>query len=305
MNSNDKKFNEMKLKYKEHQMSERQVIQMKEKINQAKKENRRKEKTHLYKNIGATAAVAAAIITILPNTSPAIAYAMNQIPILSKWVTVVTFRDYQYSDDQNSANINVPEIALSTDTTDNTAENNSIVSEQMKKTTDEINLEIQTITNQLIKEFEENKQNEDGYQNMTVTSELLATTDQYFTLKLICFQSAGSGAEWDYYYTIDLSSGKRLQLTDLFNENSNYIDIISENIKEQMKSQMAVDENISYWIDSDVPEWDFQSITDETSFYLNENNDIVICFNEGDVAPMYMGCVEFVIPNDLLSSIRK
>ena len=52
-------------------------------------------------------------------------------------------------------------------------------------------------------------------------------------------------------------------------------------------------------------EWDFQSITDDTSFYLNQNGEVVICFNEGDVAPMYMSCVEFVIPNEVLADVRK
>lgn len=31
----------------------------------------------------------------------------------------------------------------------------------------------------------------------------------------------------------------------------------------------------------------------------------MICFNEGDVAPMYRGCVEFVIPNEVLADVRK
>ena len=46
-------------------------------------------------------------------------------------------------------------------------------------------------------------------------------------------------------------------------------------------------------------------ITEETSFYLNEDNHVVIAFNEGDVAPMYMGAVEFVIPSEVLEDIRK
>ncbi len=78
---------------------------------------------------------------------------------------------------------------------------------------------------------------------------------------------------------------------------------INESITAQMKSQMASDENIVYWIDSDIPEWNFKTISDETGFYLNENEELVICFNEGDVAPMYMGCVEFVIPKEALASI--
>lgn len=46
-------------------------------------------------------------------------------------------------------------------------------------------------------------------------------------------------------------------------------------------------------------------IEDGTSFYLNQNNEVVVCFNEGDVAPMSMGCPEFVIPNEVLAGIRK
>ena len=35
------------------------------------------------------------------------------------------------------------------------------------------------------------------------------------------------------------------------------------------------------------------------------DNEVVVCFNEGDVAPMSMGCPEFVIPNEVLAGIRK
>ena len=149
-------------------------------------------------------------------------------------------------------------------------------------------------------------QYEEGYQDMMVKSEVIATTERYFTLKLICYQGAGSGAEWDYFYTIDLENGERLQLADLFTEESDYITPISENIKEQMRAQMKADENVHYWVDeTEIPEWNFKEITDETGFYLNEKDEIVICFNEGDVAPMYMGCVEFVIPKEVVADIRK
>ena len=302
MENKEERFNQMKQEYKEHEMSERQVLEMKKKIEQAKKENRKNQNSHVWRNIAATAAAFVVLVTVLPNTSQSVAYAMSRIPLLSNWVEVVTFRDYQYSDDHNTADIQVPEIALNTESSEQT---DTAVSNQTKKTADEINAEIKTITDQLISEFEENKQNEEGYQDMTVKSEVLATTDQYFTLKLICYLSAGSSAEWDYYYTIDLSTGERLLLADLFKDGSDYIGKISDNIKEQMKSQMDADENVTYWLDSDMPEWDFQSITDDTSFYLNQNGEVVICFNEGDVAPMYMGCVEFVIPNEVLADIRK
>lgn len=39
--------------------------------------------------------------------------------------------------------------------------------------------------------------------------------------------------------------------------------------------------------------------------YLDSDGHLVICFNEGDVAPMYMGCVQFVIPDEVVADIRK
>ena len=305
MESNEKKWNAMKEEYRNHNMSEKQVLEMKEKIEKAKKENRKKETSRIWKSVIAAAAGIAIVLAVLPNTSPTVAYAMSRVPLLSKFVEVVTFRDYQYSDDRNNADITVPEVTLSTELAEDTEGSDASVSSEAKKSTDEINSEIQSITNELIQEFEDNQKSEAGYQDMTVTSEVLATTDRYFTLKLICFQSAGSGAETDYYYTIDLDTGKRLALSDLFQDGSDYITPISDNIKKQMKAQMAADENTIYWLDSDMPEWDFKSISEDTAFYLNENNELVICFNEGDVGPMSMGCVQFVIPNEVIASIRK
>lgn len=311
MSNREERWKEMKQEYKEHTMSEEQVKKMKETIEKAKKEKRKEKRGHVGRNIVAAAAAVAVIITVLPNTSANVAYAMSRIPLLSKWVEVVTFRDYQYEDDRNTADITVPEIVtqLSTEeaeSTDTTEKEDLQKQEKIKKTAEEINAEIQTITDELIQEFEENLQYEEGYQDMMVKSEVIATTERYFTLKLICYQGAGSGAEWDYFYTIDLETGERLQLADLFTEESDYITPISENIKEQMRAQMKADENVYYWVDdTDIPELNFQKITDETGFYLNEKDEVVICFNEGDVAPMYMGCVEFVIPKEIVADIRK
>lgn len=271
-----------------------------------KKENNEKKHKIILKTISAAAAVTALFI-LLPNTSKDIAYAMSNIPIVGRLVDVVTFRDYQYQSERNTADITVPELTATENSTDK-SDYSSASTEQsssLKKTTEEINQEIKEITDNIIAEFEENLKYEEGYQDVIVKSEVLNTTENYFTLKLICYQGSGSGAEWDYFYTIDLSTGERIQLADLFVDGADYITPISENIKKQMKEQMDADENVAYWLDNkDIPEWNFKQITDDTLFYLNENNNIVISFNEGDVAPMYMGCVEFEIPAEVCAEIR-
>lgn len=286
--------------YEKQQMTKEQVEQLYQTIREAKNMNQRKKNQgSIAKFAAAAAVVVVGIFIILPNTSGTIAHAMEQIPILGQLVKVVTFRDYEYEGERNMADIEVPEIKPEEQLEDSTLQ------ETIDRTAAEINAEIQAITDDLIAEFEKNLDEEMGYQDVVVTSEVLATTPDYFTLKLICYQGAGSGYQWNYFYTIDLNTGERLQLKDIFKEGADYITPISENIKLQMQERMDADENVYYWLNDEIEEWNFKAITDETSFYLNEKDNVVIGFNEGDVAPMYMGTVEFEIPAEVLEGIRK
>ena len=298
------KLENMKNDYAKMQMTGDQVERMKERMMDAKNEKRQTKKNRAMKSIAAAAA-AIAVFVALPNVSADVAYAMSNIPILGKLVDVVTFRDYKYEDERHSADVEVPELVVDkTEMIPGGTE--SQVQENLQKTTDEINAEIQKLTDQIVSEFEADLAQEEGYQDVIVKHEILNTTEDYFTLKLTHYQGAGSGAQWDYYYTIDLKTGERLALKDLFTEGADYITPISENIKEQMRAQVAADENKMYWLENgEVPEWNFKSITDDTSFYVNENGNIVISFNEGDVAPMYMGVVTFEIPTTVVADIRK
>ena len=287
----------LRKEYEKHQMTDAQVKQLHRTIKEAGK--MKEKRTGGIRFAVAAAAVVAGLFVILPNTSGTIAHAMEQIPIIGQLVKVVTFRDYEYESDRNMADIEVPEIKPEEQLEDSTLQEN------IDRTTAEINAEIQSITDELIAEFEKNLDEEMGYQDVVVKSEVLATTPEYFTLKLICYQGAGSGYQWNYFYTIDLNTGERLQLKDIFEEGADYITPISENIKVQMQERMDADESVYYWLNDEIEEWNFKAITDETSFYLNERGNVVIGFNEGDVAPMYMGTVEFEIPADVLEGIRK
>ena len=280
-------------------MSEEQLSRLKMKMEEAKCENRKERRIARITRSAATAAALVIAFITLPNLSPTIAYAMEQMPILGQFVKVVTFRNYEYEDEQHKAEVVIPEIVI----------DDQIPVEQLQSvlenTTNEMNAEIQKISKELLVEFVNHIRDELGYKELIVKSEVVTTTQDYFTLKLSCYQSEASGYEWDYFYTIDLTSGKKLELKDIFVDGVDYITPISENIKEQMRSQMEKDENISYWLDDEMEELNFNEITEETDFYINQNNDVVICFNEGDVAPMYMGMIEFEIPAEVLKEIRK
>ena len=290
--------------YLEPRMSEEQLNRLKLKMEEAKRENRKDRNRTRVTRLAATAAALVIAFIALPNMSPQIAYAMEKIPVIGQFVKVVTFRDYEYEDEQHRADVEIPELVVETEPQEAQPQE-AQPEEILENTTDEINAEIQELTNELLNEFTNHMREELGYKELIVKSEVLVTTQEYFTLKLSCYQGEASGYAWNYFYTIDLISGERLQLKDIFVEGADYINPISENIKEQMRNRMAQDENVYYWLDDEIEELNFKAISEETSFYINEKDNVVISFDQGEVAAMYLGVVEFEISPDVLDDIRK
>ena len=69
---------------------------------------------------------------------------------------------------------------------------------------------------------------------------------------------------------------------------------------------MQKDDSIVYWLnDTEIPDSNFQSIKDDQNFYFNKDGQLVISFDEYEVAPGYMGAVEFTIPDSVLAGIRR
>ena len=304
---NDKNFIELseegakslRGEYLAPQMSSEQLNRLKMKIEEAKRENRKDRNRIRVTRLAATAAALVIAFISLPNMSPTIAYAMEKIPVIGQFVKVVTFRDYEYEDEQHRADVEIPELVVEVESQEVRPETS------LENTIDEIDAEIREITNELLNEFGNHMREELGYKELIVKSEVLLTTQEYFTLKLSCYQGEASGYTGNYFYTIDLASGKCLQLKEIFAEDTDYINLISENIKEQMRNRMVQDENVYYWLNDEIDELNFKTITEETSFYINEKNNVVISFNQGEVAPMYIGVVEFEIPAEVLDDIRK
>ena len=278
-----------KKEYDNIKVPEEMREKLEQSINRAKKEKKRMKQLTLYKTFGSMAAVLA-IVLILPNTSQTAAAAMQQIPLLGNLFKVVTVRDYQVNEERNNADVKVPQVEV--DTADDNADSDTVA--QAKASADAINFDINEETNKLIEEFKESLKNEEGYQSLYIDSNVKLDTDNLFSLELILYQGAGSGYEQHKHYTVDKKTGKELSLKDLCGDD--YIDTISEEIKTQMREQMAADETVQYWLDDpEVEEWNFDKIAEDQDFYVNEDGHIVVCFNEYDVAPGSMGCVEFIL----------
>ena len=303
----------------EKEREEEQVIKDMEKRRE-KQETVRREKTEAKKKsvirfrIAATVAAAAAVIIILPNTGAGVAHAMGSLPVVGKLFQAVTFRDYQYESDRFDADVEVPQIVVddmteeATKTEENISENpdKEELSGELQETVEQINFDIEKVTNQLIEEFQASADLGESYGSLEIHHETVTDNDRYFTLKLSIYQGAGSGFESYKFYTIDKKSGKQIMVGDLFREDSNYNEVLSENIKSQMREKMAEDENNMYWVDyDDIPDWNFERLKEDQNFYFDEEENLVISFDEYEVAPGYMGAQEFTVEREVFEGILK
>lgn len=249
-----------------------------------------KSRKRMGKTIGWAAAAAAFMLVIVPNTSAEAAYAMEQIPILGDVIRAVTIRNYQYEDENFAADIE--EVRLE--------------NVKMEGSIQTINESIEEMTDRLIARFEEQVKQGEGHSGIYAGHEVVTDTDTWFTLRINVTEIEASGFQYQYYYHIDKTTGEIASLKDLFKEGADYITPISENIKEQMREQMQADESKVYWVDSkEEMGHQFESVKADQNFYVNQDGQIVICFDEYEVAPGYMGLVEFTVDEEAVAAVRK
>lgn len=227
----------------------------------------------------AAAAAALALFVAVPNVSPAAAAAMGEIPVLGAVVRVVTFRDYQYDDGHNTADVHVPELGGS-------------------DAADEVNDQVQAFTDQLIAQFQADcEATGEGYQGLDVTSSVVTDSDTWFTLRIDATKTQASGYNFTRFYHIDKATGETVTLSDLFRPDADYVSVLSAGVLRQMEEQMAADASLSYLTD------EFTAIDPEQSFYWNAEGDLVLVFDEYTVAAGYMGMAAFTIPRDVYSTL--
>lgn len=264
---------------------------MEQAIERAKLEKARRRKMKTIKGFGIGLAASLSLFVIVPNVSSTAAMAMNKLPIIGELVEVVTFGRYHFEDENHIANVKIPQI----DSTQNTGTG-----------IEKVNKSVEEYTAMLIKEFEQQMEaNKEGHSGLDISYEVVTDTEAWFTLKIDVLETMASAAQSAKYYHIDKTTGEVVTLKDIFKEDANYVTLLSETIKTQMKERMEADNNMLYFLNGENFETDFKQIKAEQNFYFDISGDLVIVFDEYEVAPGYMGSQEFTIPHNILASILK
>ena len=250
-------------------------------------EKKMKRKNIINKSVIA-AAVAGVVFVGSINLSSEISYALSEVPVLGSIVRVLTFKTFELKDNNFDAQLKTPAIE-GLDSKLEAMLNQKYLDENQK------------LYDDFMKEIDELKKADMDEAHMGIASgyEVKTDTDKLLVIGRYVVNTAGSSSTTIKYDTIDKQNKILITLPSLFKDEA-YIDIISENIKAQMKEQMKDESNV-YWLEDEMMgDENFSNIDKNQSFYITKDNQLVIAFDKYEVAPGYMGNPEFIIPSELL-----
>ncbi|WP_188456473.1 DUF3298 and DUF4163 domain-containing protein [Virgibacillus oceani] len=286
----DKKLKKLKNEYKNTPIPE----DLDKVVQQAIKQNKKKR---LHPNskwfIGLAAAVIIFMVSI--NTSTAVAQSLSKIPVVGSIVEVLTVLEIHVNEDNFNVNVKVPQL--------NNLENKDLETSLNQKYLEE-NKELYQSFSEKMKEM---KKTGNGHLSVDASYNVLTNDDVIFSIKRTVVETQASAYTTNKFDTVDKQKQIMLTLPILF-KNDHYINAISEIIKEQMREQMKNDPGVIYWLSNagneELPAEElFNQIDANQNFYINDQHKLVIAFNEYEVAPGYMGAVEFVIPTEKIENL--
>ncbi|HBF0727719.1 TPA: DUF3298 domain-containing protein [Clostridioides difficile] len=245
----------------------------------------------LKKSIFKIAIFSICLLVSLVDINPIFAGSSFNETSNSDTIKVLNAKSINFKQDNYEVNVSIPKIKGLKDKTLENKLNNEFLQDGKK----------------IYSEFQNKMKKEDnkGHRYLNVIHNVKNNSKDFLSIEVTKEEIEASSSITKKHYTVDKNRGILLNLP-IFFKDSRYIKAISDNIKEQMRNQIKKDDTKSYFIDQDKdsPVKDFESINKYQDFYFNKNGNLVISFDEYEVAPGYMGAVEFVIPNKVIKRLR-
>lgn len=289
---NEKKIYQLKKEYMSIPIPTELEFKVMKSLEEGKKAMNKKIYIRRLITTAASAAIISTAFTVGINTSEVLAQTLSDIPVLGRIVRVLTFKEYKFNEKTYDINIETPAIE-------------GLENKDLQKTLNEKYLkENKELYAQFIDEMKSLEENGGGHMGVASGYVIKTDTDKILSVGRYVVNTVGSSSTTFKYDTIDKENEVLITLPSLFKDES-YVDIISNNIKEQMVEQHNADENKIYWVkgvETELTEL-FDKISKDQAFYISSNGKLVISFDKYEVAPGFMGVIEFEIPTEILKDI--
>ena len=251
-------------------------------------ENNKKDWRRNMKNMKKWYASAAAVglIIVSVNASSTFATSLENIPVIGNIIKIVNFNNYRINKDGMDVSISLPEV--SSDSKDLEYKLNKEFEKEGKEAYKKYEVEVAKLE----------KEGKTTHKSADIWSETIAENDKTASIAIYNTEIEASAATSRKIYNINKEDKTVLTLEGMFG-NNDYVDVLSKNILSQMKERTKKDSNDVYFVDNTF------KIKKDQPFYINNKGELVICFDEYEVAPGSTGLVEFVIPSNIVSKLMK
>lgn len=253
-----------------------------------KLENNKKDWRRNMKNMKKWYASAAAVglIIVSVNASSTFAKSLENIPVIGNIIRVVNFNNYRIDKDGMDVSISLPKV--SSDSKDLEYKLNKEFEKEGKEAYKKYEAEVEKLE----------KEGKTTHKSAEMWTESIAENDKTLSVAIYNTEIEASASTSRKIYNIDKKDKTILTLEGMFG-NNDYVDVLSKNILSQMKERTKKDSNDVYFVDHTF------KIKKDQPFYINDKGELVICFDEYEVAPGSAGLVEFVIPSNIVSKLMK
>ena len=238
----------------------------------------------------ALAAAAALILCFTAglNTSQAFAAAAANLPVIGAVSKVLTFRTYDYGDQDKTIHMEIPRIEQ--------AETAADINQQIERLMDQYRTEAETHIAEYKEAFLATGGTEEEFAQKGIRVdagyEVKFESEDVLSLVITANENWSNAYGVQYFYNLDLRNGKELTLEGLLG--SDYREKADQSIRRQMKERMEADGNLVYW-DGTGGMTGYEGVDENTRFYLNSRGVPVVVFEKYEIAPGAFGPQEFEI----------
>nr|WP_325179466.1 RsiV family protein [uncultured Oscillibacter sp.] len=235
---------------------------------------------------GATAACFAVLLAGL-NLSPTIAKAAAEVPVLGGLFQVLTFVDYDKTEDGIHYDVTVPQLEAEGALAERV---NAVVQEKVDAHLAKAQQDWDDYREAFFATGGTEEEWADREMDVLVDYEIKSQTDTRVSFVVTLAEGWVASMQERYYYNLDLSENRDLTLRDYLGED--WVNVCNASIQEQIDASVD-EEGFTLFF---TPEMGgFTTVDETTGFYVREDGTVVVCFPEYSIAAGAAGMPEFPI----------
>lgn len=248
----------------------------------ARYQNRRR----IYRRWLAAAACFCVVLAGL-NLSPALSAAAANVPVLGKLFQVLTFVDYQKTEDGIDYDVSAPEVDADSALAEKV---NALIQERVDRHLEKARQDWDDYREAFFATGGTEEEWGGRTMDVSVDYEIKSQTGDRVSFVVVCTEGWVASYEERSYYNLDFAGERDLTLRDLLGED--WVNICNAAIQAQIDESIASGA-FNYFFAPE--EGGFTSVDESTSFYIREDGTAVVCFPKYSIAAGAAGNLEFAI----------